>query len=136
MTLHITVVTPEKVLIDTEADEIIIPTTSGEITVLPQHVPLITQLAPGELTIKLNGKTEHLVIVGGFLEVADKAITLLADYAVSGKDINAVKAQEAKERAEKAMKESKNEVDFATAQTEFLRAIQELKVAGRLRKNV
>lgn len=134
MTLHVTIVTPEKVILDTEADELIVPTVTGEITVLPQHVPLFTQLAEGEIVIKHNGHTDHLILVGGFLEIGEKEVTVLADYAAHGKDISAVKAQEAKERAEKAMKEKKNDVDFIMAEAEFRRAILELKVANRYKK--
>lgn len=132
--MHITVVTPEKTILDQEADELIVPTTSGQITVLPHHVPLFTQLAEGEIIIKLHGKEEPLVVVGGFLEVNDKSITVLADYAVHGKDISAAKAEEAKQRAEKALKEKKSDIDFATAEAEFRRALLELKVANKYKK--
>ncbi len=132
--MHITVVTPEKTILDQEADELIVPTTAGQITVLPHHVPLFTQLAEGEIIIKLHGREEQLVVVGGFLEVNEKSITVLADYAVHGKDISAAKAEEAKQRAEKAMKEKKSDIDFATAEAEFRRALLELKVANKYKK--
>ena len=131
MPLHIQIVTPEKTILDSEADEVIVPSISGELAILPHHVPLFTQLGPGELIIKKGNASEHLVVVGGFLEIAPDKITVLADYAVHGKDISAVKAQEAKDRAEKAMKEKLSEKDFATAEAEFRKAILELKVAAR-----
>lgn len=134
MPLHITVVTPEKTLVDQEADELIVPTITGEITVLPHHVPLFTQLAEGEIIIKRHGREEQIVVVGGFLEVNEKSITVLADYAVHGKDISAARAEEAKARAEKAMKEKKSDIDYATAEAEFRRAILELKIANKYRK--
>jgi len=105
MKLHINVVTPEKTILDEDIDEVIIPTITGEITILPQHIPLLSQIAPGELTIKKGNATEHLVVVGGFLEVGNNIITILADHAVHAKNIILAKAQEAKERAEKAMKD-------------------------------
>ncbi len=132
--MHITVVTPEKTILDQEADELIVPTTAGQITILPHHVPLFTQLAEGEIIIKLHGRDEQLVVVGGFLEVNEKSITVLADYAVHGKDISAAKAEEAKQRAERAMKEKKSDIDFATAEAEFRRALLELKVANKYKK--
>lgn len=131
MTLHIKVVTPEKEILSEEVDEVVIPTVGGELTILPEHVALLTQLAPGELQIKKGSKTEHLVVVGGFLEVGNNTVTVLADYAVVGINISEVQAQQAKERAEKAMKEKKSDVDFAAAEAEFRRAILELKVAKR-----
>ncbi|MGH7245344.1 MAG: ATP synthase F1 subunit epsilon [Candidatus Levyibacteriota bacterium] len=134
MTLHVQVVTPENVLLDEEAQEIIVPTTTGEITILPHHMNLLTELAPGELFIKVNGRTEHIVVVGGFLEVTEKSVRILADYAVHGKDISVAKAEEAKARAEKAMKEKVSEKDFALAEAEFRRAILELKAARRVKR--
>lgn len=131
MTLHIQVVTPEKELLSEEADEVIAPTASGELTILPHHVPLLVQIMPGELTVKRGNKSDVLAIVGGFLEVGDNTITILADYAIHGKDISEAAAQQAKERAEKAMKEKKSDVDFAQAEAEFRRAILELKVVQR-----
>lgn len=129
MTLHIQVVTPEKVIIDEEADEVIAPTLTGEIAILPEHASLLSQLHAGELVIKKQGRNEYLAVVGGFVEVGNNTVTVLADYAVHGKDISEAKAQEAKDRAEKAMREKKSDVDFATAEAEFRRAILELKVA-------
>lgn len=136
MTLHVQVVTPDKIILDTNAQEIVIPTIQGEITVLPHHVPLLTQLAPGEIQVKTGSATEHLVVVGGFLEVTESSVSILADYAVHGKDIVAVEAQEAKERAEKAMKEKQSTKDFALAQAEFIRAILELKVAEKIKRKL
>jgi len=134
MPLHITVVTPEKTLLETDAQEIIIPTKTGEIAVLPGHVSLFTQLSEGEIVIKEGNKEERMIAVGGFLEVSHDKVTVLADYAVHGKDISAVKAEEAKKRAEKAMKEKRSAEDFAVAEAEFRRAILELKVASRTHK--
>lgn len=135
MPLHISIITPEKTIFESEADEVIIPTVTGEIAVLPGHVPLLSQVAPGELTIKNGTTLEHIVVVGGFLEIGNNTISILADYAVHGKDISAVKAQEAKERAEKRMKEKVSDEDFATAQAEFGRAILELKVANKIHRH-
>lgn len=131
MPLHLSIVTPEKQLLSEEVDEVIVPTTSGELAILPEHVALLAQLQPGELQIKKGNKTEHFVVVGGFLEVGKNTVTVLADYAVHGKEISEAAAQQAKDRAEKAMKEKKSDVDFAAAEAEFRRAILELRVAKR-----
>lgn len=127
--LHITVVTPEKTLIDTEADELIAPTTTGEIAILPQHVPLVTQMAAGILTIKHNGKNEVLAVDGGFLQISEKEIIVLADYAVSGKDVSASQAEDAKRAAEKAMKDVKSEIELETLQDEIRRENLKLRVS-------
>ncbi len=134
MSLHVQVVTPEKIILDTQASEVILPTVQGEIAVLPHHIPLFTQLGPGEVVINKESSSESIVVVGGFIEVGNDTVTILADYAVHGKDISEVKAQEAIERAEKAMKEKANVKDFALAEAEFRRAILELRVAEKMRR--
>lgn len=136
MALQLTVVTPEKELLSETVDEITVPTTAGELSILPQHAALLAQLTPGELVIKKGNKTDHLVVVGGFMEVGNNVVSILADYAVHGKDISEAQAQQAKDRAEKAMKEKRSEVDFAAAEAEFRRAILELKVAKRQKGTV
>lgn len=133
--MHIQVVTPEKVLLDDEADEVIIPTTSGEITLLPHHIPLVSQIAPGIMIIKKHGREEDMVIQGGFIQVTDSIVRILADYAVAGKDISVTQAEEAKKRAEKAMREKTSEKEVLMAETELQRAILELKAATRKRSH-
>lgn len=137
--MHLEIITPEKVVFSDNIEELIVPTVNGEIAILPHHVNLLTQLEPGEMTIKSNGKTQHLAVTGGFLQIANNKISLLADYAVRSEEIDAKKALEARERAEKKMKEkdeTMSERDFATAQADFRRAIAELKVARRRHRNV
>lgn len=133
--MHIQVVTPEKVLLDEEADEVIIPTTSGEITVLPHHIPLVSQIAPGIMVIKKHGREEDMVIQGGFIQITDTVVRVLADYAVSGNDVSVAQAEEAKRRAEKAMREKTSEKEVLMAETELQRAILELKAATRKRSH-
>lgn len=135
MTLHIRVITPENIVLDQEADEIVIPTTTGEIAVLPNHIPLVTEVASGVMLIKLHGKEEPLAIDGGFVHVTDKTINILADFATHARDISVAKAEEAKKAAEKAMKEKKSDIDFAQAEAEFRRAILELKAAQRTQRH-
>lgn len=134
MPLHIQVVTPEKITLDTEADEIVVPTVTGEIAVLPSHAPLFTQLAPGEMIIKKGSNSDHFVIVGGFLEISKDKVTVLADYAVHGKDISEVQAQQAMERAKKKMEENLSAEDFAIAESELRRALMELKVVKKYKR--
>ena len=136
MPLRVSVVTPEKEIFSDDADEVVVLTINGELTILPEHVSLVAQISPGELVLKRGSKSERLVVVGGFLEVNKDVVTILADYAVHGKDISEAAAQQAKDRAEKAMKERKSDVDFATAEAEFRRAILELKVARRHKATV
>lgn len=133
MALHVQIVTPEKIIFDEQVNEIILPTVNGEITILPNHVPLLTQLAPGEITVKNKDKTDHLAVVGGFVEVAEGKVTILADFAILAKDVSEAEAKAAKERAEKAMKEKLSEEEIRVNQTELIKAILQLKVAKRVR---
>lgn len=132
--MHLEIITPEKVVFSDEIDELIVPTVNGEIAILPHHVNLLTQLEPGEMTIKSKSKTQHLAVTGGFIQIANDKISLLSDYAIRSEEIDAKKALEARERAEKKMKEEKEhmtEQEFATIQADFRRAIAELKVVRR-----
>jgi F-type H+-transporting ATPase subunit epsilon len=132
--MNLEIVTPEKIIYSGEVDEIILTTASGEIGVLPHHVNLFTKVLPGELTIKTGGKSQFLAITGGFLEINNNKITLLADYAVHADEIKVEKALEAQKRAEEILRRKESgltEKDFATAQGDLRRAILELNVAKR-----
>ncbi len=137
--MHLEIITPEKIVFSDDIDELIVPTVNGEIAILPHHVNLLTQLEPGEMTIKLKGKEQHLAVTGGFLQIANNSISLLSDYAVRSEEIDAKKAVEAQQRAEKKLKEDREnmtEQEFAVVQGDFRRAIAELKVVRRRHRNV
>jgi len=131
MKLALEVITPTKSLIKEDVDEITAVTTDGEITILPNHVNLLTKLAPGEMTIKNNNKSETYAVFGGFLEIADNKVSILADHAVRASDLEVAKVMEAKERAEKAMKDKSNNQDFKIADAELRKALMELKVVRK-----
>lgn len=128
------IITPEKVVYQDEVDEIIAPTVTGQIGILPHHVNLLTKIEAGELIVKKGKTVQHLAITGGFLEVVNNKVSVLADYAVRSEEIEVEKALEAQKRAESLMKQAKektSEKDFAIAQSELRKAILELKVARR-----
>ncbi|MDP3726854.1 MAG: ATP synthase F1 subunit epsilon [bacterium] len=130
------IITPQKIVFQEEVDEITAPTATGEITILPSHVGLLTKIAPGELTIKKGAQARFFAVTGGFLEVEKDKITILADYAVRSEEIEVAKAIEAQKQAERLMKDAKekaSEKDFALAESELRRAILELKVAHKRR---
>ena len=126
-------ITPEKSVLSDTVDEITAETVMGQITILPHHVPLLTQIVPGEMIIKKGGKEEYLAVTGGFLEITKEKVIVLADYAIKSEHIEQVKAEEAKQRAEKALAEKGTERDFALAQSELRRALTELKVVQKRR---
>jgi F-type H+-transporting ATPase subunit epsilon len=132
--MQLEIVTPEKIIYTGDVDEIVINTADGEIAVLPHHVNLMTKVLPGEMTLKIGNKTQHMAITGGFLEISNNKITLLADYAVEAEEIQVSKALEAQKRAEDVLKRKEsglNAQDLANAQAELTKAILELKVAKR-----
>lgn len=128
------VITPEKVVYKEEVDEVVVPTDNGQIAILPHHVNLVTRITPGEMIVK-KGKTEQYVaITGGFLEVANNQISILAEYAVRAEDVEVAKAQEAQKRAEHLMKEKATDKDFRMAEAELQKALLQLKVATRKKR--
>jgi len=134
MNLLLEIITPEKIVFKDEIDEAIIPTVNGEIAILPYHIGLVTQVSPGELIIKKNNRRQSIAITEGFLEVSNNHISILANYAIQTDNINVAKAEEAKERAEKLMKEKATDRDFRIAEGELRKAILELKIAYKHRK--
>jgi F-type H+-transporting ATPase subunit epsilon len=113
-----------------------LPGESGELGILPGHISLITRIRPGTVRIQNGGpETEELVFVaGGILEVQPKGVTVLADTAIRGKDLDEAKAQEAKRKAEEALASKAAEMDYAKAQAELMEAIAEIRAIERLRK--
>ncbi|MBP9719078.1 MAG: ATP synthase F1 subunit epsilon [Candidatus Levybacteria bacterium] len=135
--MQLSIVTPEKNVWEGTITALTVPTTSGEITILPHHASLVTQIEPGEATIKTDKKTEYFGVTGGFLELHNNHITILADYAVESETIAAEKALEAQKRADelkKKMSESISEQDLAIAAGELRRSLMELHVANRRRR--
>lgn len=135
--MKLDIVTPEKTIFQGDITSLMVPTTSGEITVLPHHINLLTELIPGEVVIKDDRKTHYLGVTGGFLEITNNTATILADYAVASDEIAAEKAVEAQEKAEelkKRIKENISEQDLAIASGELRRSLMELHVSTRRRR--
>jgi F-type H+-transporting ATPase subunit epsilon len=131
MNLLLEIITPTKVVLKEEVDEVTAPAFDGEISILPNHVNLLTRLKHGELIIKKAGKSSAFAVMGGFLEVMDNKVSILADYAIKADDIEIAKAEQARERAKKLVEERKGKEDFAIAEGELRRSILELKVAKK-----
>lgn len=120
--MKLELVTPEKIVFSDEIDQVSLPTPNGEITVLPHHIPLITQVKPGELTIKKNNKVSHFVTGSGFVEVTGQTISILTDLAETSDNLDEKKIEEAKKRAEEVMKQS-----HTLSGEEFARTAAELE---------
>ena len=125
-TLHVDVVSAEGSIFSGEATFVALPGESGELGILPRHTPLITRIKPGAVRIERanadgtpSGEEEFVFVAGGILEVQPGTVTVLADTAIRGHDLDEAKASEAKRIAEDAMKNAKSDIDFAKAQGEF-----------------
>jgi len=134
-TIHIDVVSAEEMVFSGEAKFVSLPGESGELGILPGHIPLITRIQPGPVRIeKADGSDEFVFVAGGILEIQPKCITVLADTAIRGKDLDEAKSLEAKRRAEENMASRESDIDFARAQSEFAIAAAEIATIARLRR--
>jgi len=118
------------------AEFVVAPAEMGEIGIYPRHSPLITRIKPGAVRLKLPDETEEMLIfvAGGIVEVQPGVVTVLADTAVRGHDLDEAKSLEAKRQAEEAMKNKSSEMDYARAQAELVEAIAQLQTIQRIRK--
>jgi F-type H+-transporting ATPase subunit epsilon len=120
-TMHVDVVSAEALIFEGEAEYVELPGESGGLGIYPSHTPLITRIRPGEVRIKVAGKQqeEFIFVAGGILEVQPNRVTVLADTAIRGQDIDEAKAEAAKKAAEEAVANAKSEIDLAKATSEL-----------------
>lgn len=135
-TIHVDVVSAEEAIFSGEAEFVVLPGEAGELGIYPRHTPLITRIRPGAVRIQpAGGGEEQLIFVaGGILEVQPKVVTVLADTAIRGKDLDEAKATEALKKAQEAMAKSQDKAEIATLQSEFAMMAAQLAAIRRLRK--
>lgn len=135
-TIHVDVVSAEEQIFAGEAEFVALPGEAGELGIYPMHTPLITRIKPGAVRIKVGGQAqEELVFVaGGILEVQPNTVTVLADTAIRGADLDEAKAAEAKKLAEEALANKDSKIDYARAQAELAEAIAQLAAIQKLRQ--
>ena len=133
-TIHVDVVSAEESIFSGEATLVSVPGEVGELGILPRHAPLITRIKPGAVRIQRadNKQEEFVFVAGGIVEVQPNCVTVLADTAVRGKDLDEAKAQEAKRKAEEAVRNAKNDLDLAKAQSELTIMAAQLAALRRL----
>jgi len=130
--IQLEVVTPERPVVSEAVDIVIATSTEGEFGVLPNHAPLLTTLTAGELRYRAGDKQESLAVLGGFAQVADNKVTILADAAEKAREIDLDRAARARERAEKRLAAARlEEVDFVRAEAALKRALLRLKLAQK-----
>lgn len=135
-TIHVDVVSAEESIFSGEAKFVALPGENGELGILPRHTPLITRVRPGAVRIERadTGEEEFVFVAGGILEVQPGTVTVLADTAIRGKDLDEAKANEAKALAAEAMKNAKTDIDFAKAQSEFAAMAAQIAALRRFRR--
>ena len=135
-TIHVDVVSAEEEIFAGEAEFVALPGEAGELGIYPQHTPLITRIRPGAVRIKVPGQAdeEFVFVAGGILEVQPNGITVLADTAIRGIDLDDAKAAEAKKLAEEALVNRESEIDYAKAQAELAAAVAQLAAIDKLRR--
>src|ERR1700751_2581402 len=125
------IVTPEKLGVKDTAEEMQLPGKNGYLGILPGHAPLITELAVGHISYRNGSDTHYLCVAWGFAEVLPDKVTILAETAERGKDVDCERAQKAKERAEKRLASNDPQVDVPRAQNALVRATTRLEVAAK-----
>jgi F-type H+-transporting ATPase subunit epsilon len=130
--LLLEVVTPDRLVLSTEADVVVLPGVEGQFGVLVGHIPFLSALQIGEMYYRKGGQTEYLAVSGGFAEVTGEKVTIVAESAEKGREIDVDRAKRALERAEKRLATAKTqEIDWARAEAALRRSLVRAKVAGR-----
>lgn len=131
--IKLKIVVPEKVVYEKEVDQVTLPTEQGEITILPNHIPLVSIIKAGEIMTKTNGEADSLAVSGGFLEVKKNEVVVLTETAELAEEIDQAQAEEAKTRAQKLLAEAKNreDVDYTALASKIEKELARLKVARK-----
>lgn len=133
-TIHVDVVSAEESIFSGDAEFVALPGEAGELGIYPRHTPLITRIRPGVVRIKAPGKDEEQVFVaGGLLEVQPNVVTVLADTAIRGQDLDEAKAREALAQAEEARRNAGNELEIAKVEAEMSALAAQLAAIRKLR---
>jgi F-type H+-transporting ATPase subunit epsilon len=135
-TIHVDVVSAEEAIYSGEAEFVVLPGEAGELGIYPRHTPLITRIRPGSVRIKPAGKDEEelIFVAGGVLDVQPSIITVLADTAIRGSDLDEAKAVEAQRRAEEARRTATGKQELAVVEGELAMLAAQLAAIRKLRK--
>ncbi len=129
--INLTVVTPERALIEAEVDQVQVPGLGGYLGLLPSHAPLFSELAIGELSYTQEGQSHSLALARGFVEISNDTVRVLADVAEPAADIDIERATRAHQRAEERISNGGDEIDYPRAQAALERAAIRIAIAGR-----
>ena len=135
-TLQLDIITQENAVLSEAVDQVSAPAVTGELTILPGHIPLFTRLADGILKIKQPGRYREIALVGGFMDVSPRnQVTIMADSAIMAETANEAKAEAARVKAVEAMQEQVSDFSYKQAEISLRKAVMELKVARRRRES-
>ncbi len=136
MTIHVDVVSAEQSIFSGQAEFLAAPAAGGEVGIHPRHAPLISRMKPGTVRVKIPDQAEEelFFVSGGILEVQPQVVTILADTALRGKDLDEAKAQDAKRRAEEALKDRSAAMDYAKAEAELAEAVAQIRAIQHIRR--
>ncbi len=131
-TLKLEIVTPDAQAYSDDVEMVTIPAAEGEMGIYPQHVPLVTQIVPGEITLRKNGRDYFLAIGEGFVEITGERVSILADMAIMAENIDEAKAEEARLRAEVRLAEHLDDEEAAIVSAALAHSLAQLKVKRRV----
>ena len=129
--LRLDIVTPDKVVLNAEVDYVGACGVDGQFGLLPQHAPMLSALKVGDLYYRQGNETHWVFVSGGFAQIADNKVTILAESAELASNIDVERAQEAKARAEQRLADAKADIDMARAELALQRAVARIRVASR-----
>jgi F-type H+-transporting ATPase subunit epsilon len=134
--MHVDVVSAEEEIFSGEATFVALPGEAGELGIYPLHTPLLTRIRPGSVRIQVAGKDEEelVFVAGGILEVQPDSVTVLAETAIRGHDLDEAKANEARRLAQEALSNSTAKIDYAKAQAELSAAIAQLQAINKMKQ--
>jgi F-type H+-transporting ATPase subunit epsilon len=130
-TLKLEIVTPEAKTYSEDVEMVTLPGVEGEMGIFPQHVPLMTQIVPGEITVRKDGRDYFLAVGEGFVEITGERVAIMTDMAIRAESIDEAKAEEARQRAEARLAEKLNDADAAMVSAALAQALAQLKVKRR-----
>ncbi|MBU0598481.1 F0F1 ATP synthase subunit epsilon [Patescibacteria group bacterium] len=133
--INFQITTPERIVFSDQIDEVVLPTAEGEIGILPNHIPLVSLLVPGEIKIKRGTAEEFMAVSGGFIEVRPDKVVVLADTAEREEEIDEIRAEEARKKAQSIMHEKRIDAkEFASLTAKIEKELARLKVVNRRRR--
>ncbi len=132
--IAVDIMSPERLVMHTQADSVVVPAADGELGILPHHAPLLAMLEPGEIRLRRGNDVEIFAVSGGFIEVINNRISIFAETAEMAQEIDLERARQAAERAKAQLKIARTDLDLALAEASLRRAMVRLRVTEGLRR--